>query len=692
MKHVGVGRFQVAGVGGGVVQGAVRALRLQALAQGGQLGRVGGQAQGARFVVGQIGGYQLGQAGGLHDAGRAPAGVGVAGAGEHGQAGPEGVAGGGQGVVGQGVEKEVGQGVARQVVVKARALGKHQPLGGDAGLLGAAAQVGAGVFAALDQPQHAVRHGAQQAQPDGEDVGRDFLVAAEGAKDECAFGQRLGAARRGQGDGALAVGGQIAVGQAHDAFAVVRLAAGGHERGVAHDVVHKGQAQRAGVADVVHGHGGGAVGQDAFALALGVAHEVNGDGYALRAHVAGHLLVAHGAGVHIVLEGVAQAFVHAAVLPGAVGVGVNLEALAVVQLEHFGQRAHDGVLNKVGREVGDAQARAGGPVGRLERGQAGQAGGPVVARHEGRALAMAGGVVRLKLPAQGGNDVFALLQGRFDAGLPLRQIAPVGRLAQGVQHHAGQHGGVWRQRQGLRQLGSGLAEALHVLQGLGALQVGVGPGERRGGGCGRGRLQLLRGVQQKGGGLAVVLLAGAYVFAGEAGRRGGRICLQDGPGRLAQQIAQLGLGLGGGLQRGQQGQGAGLVGQGFGQLPQALPGHAPAVKGGGVVGLERHGPAEGGHGGFITPQRQLQVAQVVLQKGVVAAHGGGALQPVQGLLQPALLGAGGAQQIEGVEMAGVGLQHLLVAAAGLGQLPQVLMGQALFEKKKDVGRGGGHER
>ena len=81
----------MAGVGGGVVQGAGGAVLLQTQAQGSQLGRAGGQAQGEGFVFGQRRCGQLGQAGGAHDAGGAPAHVGLAGAGEHGQAGPQGV-------------------------------------------------------------------------------------------------------------------------------------------------------------------------------------------------------------------------------------------------------------------------------------------------------------------------------------------------------------------------------------------------------------------------------------------------------------------------------------------------------------------------------------------------------------------------------------------------------------------------
>ena len=134
------------------------------------------------------------------------------------------------------------------------------------------------------------------------------------------------------------------------------------------------------------------------------------------------------------------------------------------------------------------------------------------------------------------------------------------------------------------------------------------------------RLQLLHALQQLGGGLLVVFGAGAHVFAHERGG-GGRHGFRAAQAQLRLQGRMR---LRGRLQRGQQRQRAGVVIQRF----------------------------------FQPPQRQQDVAQVVLQDGVIGLH-------LRGLLQPA--------------------QRLL-------QLAQMLVGQALLEQDADVGSGRRHGR
>ena len=297
------------------------------------------------------------------------------------------------------------------------------------------------------------------------------------------------------------------------------------------------------------------------------------------------------------------------------------------------------------------------------------------------------------LPGQRRHGRPALLHGRLDAGLPFGQARPGGGLSQVLQHQAGQIFLVGQQGQRLFKLASGLLEALQVFQRLGLQKMGlrgrcgVLRGCRRAG-QGPPRLQLLHALQQLGGGLLVVFGAGAHVFAHERG----------GGGRHGFRAAQAQLRLQGRmrlrsrLQRGQQRQRAGVVIQRFFQPAQPFSGHAPAVKSGSVIGLERHGAVKGRHGLLQPPQRQQDVAQVVLQDGVIGLHLRGLLQPAQRLLQLPLLRERGAQQVERVKVPRVALQNLRVALARLLQLAQMLVGQALLEQDADVGSGRRHGR
>ena len=181
---------------------------------------------------------------------------------------------------------------------------------------------------------------------------------AEGAEHEAAFGQAERLARRREGDRTAPVHRQVAAGQAHQLLAVEALAARWHEGGVADDVIETIQPQCAGVADQVDGHRRRPVPEDAKARALGVAHQVDGDVDLLLAQVPGDFGIAQRVDLVVALEAGAQAIAHAGALGLAVGVSVDVEAAAVVQLEHFGQGRHHGMLGEVGRQVGDADARA----------------------------------------------------------------------------------------------------------------------------------------------------------------------------------------------------------------------------------------------------------------------------------------------------------------------------------------------
>ena len=260
----------------GIKQRAGAALLVQALAQGGQLLRMRGQAQGQGLVfIGRLR-DEFGQAHGVQQAGGHAACEAAARLREHGQAGPERVAGGGAGVKGQGVQEQIGQAVAGQVVAVGAALGKDQPPAVDAAPRGLRAQIGANVLAVIDEPEHAAGHGVQQAHPDVEHARQNFVGVVVAAKDEAARRQALaGARRRDRADDTLAVIGLEGVGQAHDAFAEFAFAAGRGHVAVGQDVVNFIHAAAAGKAQPGHLQRRGAQQRHArLAVACG-AHEVD---------------------------------------------------------------------------------------------------------------------------------------------------------------------------------------------------------------------------------------------------------------------------------------------------------------------------------------------------------------------------------------------------------------------------------
>ena len=136
--------LQMARQARGVKQRAGAALLVQALAQGGQLLRMRGQAQGQGLVfIGRLR-DEFGQAHGVQQAGGHAACEAAARLREHGQASPEGIAGSRAGIERQGVQKQVGQAVAGQVVGVVAALGKDEPIRSDTAPRGLLAQIGAG--------------------------------------------------------------------------------------------------------------------------------------------------------------------------------------------------------------------------------------------------------------------------------------------------------------------------------------------------------------------------------------------------------------------------------------------------------------------------------------------------------------------------------------------------------------------
>ena len=261
------------------------------------------------------------------------------------------------GVVGQGVEEQVGQALARQVFGHGHAGCQHQPRRVHTRRLRAGAQVGGGLGVVLQQPQHAAGSALQQAHPHGKHRRADLVVVVEAAEHKTLLGQAgLSPAGRGGRYGALAVVDLVAVRQAHDVLGVEAFTARRRDGGVAHDVVDVGRTHGAREAQVVHLHGGAAPGQDAGAAVLRVTLQVHGNVHLQAAQQLRHLGVALLAHVDEAAKGFLQALAHAVLAVGAERDGDGVEAGAVVALEALGHQVGGGVVVEVGRQVGHTDA------------------------------------------------------------------------------------------------------------------------------------------------------------------------------------------------------------------------------------------------------------------------------------------------------------------------------------------------
>ena len=178
---------------------------------------------------------------------------------------------------GVGVEEKVRKPVARQVDRVRHPGREHEPFRRHAVPGRELAQARVGALAAGQQPQHSVRHRAQDSHPPREDGCGDLLRAVEAAVDEGRLRQPgLGARRAGLGDDPPPVV-RLVAGQAHHPLGVVALERGRDHGLVGDDVVVVGAAQAAGEAEPVDDHRGGPERQQWLPRVLGVAVEVDED-------------------------------------------------------------------------------------------------------------------------------------------------------------------------------------------------------------------------------------------------------------------------------------------------------------------------------------------------------------------------------------------------------------------------------
>ncbi len=280
---------------------------------------------------------------------------GVAGAGEHRKPRPQRIARRRVGVARERVEEEVGQTMARQVLVERPPRCKDETLRRHAARLGFVFEVAHGGGIVVEQPEHAAFSGFEQPHPDVEQLRRDLEAAVERAEDEAGIGKPLLRTRgRALGDAALAVVGLVRVGKADDLLAVVALVSFGHDPAVGDQVIDIARAHRAGMAEIVHLHGRWPVREDSGPRVLGEALEVDSD---IDLHLLDErrrgvvALVAH---VDKAVECTLQAFAHPARIVGTERDRHRLEPRLVVGLEQSGREIGGRVRMIVGREVGHA--------------------------------------------------------------------------------------------------------------------------------------------------------------------------------------------------------------------------------------------------------------------------------------------------------------------------------------------------
>src|SRR6185436_16932340 len=115
---------------------------------------------------------------------------------------------------------EVGQTMAREVLLEDLARGEDKTLCGNAARLGFAFEIAHGGRIVVEQPKHASIDSLEQAHPNVEQLGRDLEAAVEGAEDEARVGKPLlRARRRALRDRALLIVRLIAVGHEDDLLA-----------------------------------------------------------------------------------------------------------------------------------------------------------------------------------------------------------------------------------------------------------------------------------------------------------------------------------------------------------------------------------------------------------------------------------------------------------------------------------------
>ena len=147
-----------------------------------QLGRVGPQLDRPRHESLRRVADHLAEARRAQHAGADPGGERAARQGEDGHVHPEGIGRRGVGAVGQAVEEQVGERIARQMLWVGHFLRENNPFRRDPRRLGGLAEPGVGVLRTGQHPQHAAGHGAQHIHPALEGPGVIFCMPFSGSR------------------------------------------------------------------------------------------------------------------------------------------------------------------------------------------------------------------------------------------------------------------------------------------------------------------------------------------------------------------------------------------------------------------------------------------------------------------------------------------------------------------------------
>ena len=147
-----------------------------------QQGCICGEPQSQRFISLRIFGYQVWQSDGVQQAGGHPPCERVALTRQDWQSSPERIARRRVGVVGQGIQKQIGEAMPRQMLLKRHPVGEHQPdrVYPSCGGFSAKIALRQGIIA--QQPQHAALDRTQQSHPDVKHRRIDFEVVIEAAE------------------------------------------------------------------------------------------------------------------------------------------------------------------------------------------------------------------------------------------------------------------------------------------------------------------------------------------------------------------------------------------------------------------------------------------------------------------------------------------------------------------------------
>ena len=209
------------------------------------------------------------------------------------------------------------------------------------------------------QPQHRVRHVAQQGAPGVESLRAELVGVVEGAHHEGPFGQPGLGPRHGLGQRALGAIGLQGQRQQGQLLAVVGGQFQRRDQGVAHDVVDAGHARAAREPQVAGLHRRGLAREDAGPRAARVAHQVDQQVDAVGADALSGLRVRQALQFNEVVSRAHRPLAQRRPVVGAAGIQPQLEALAVDLFQHRQEQLRHRVVAKVEGHQAQTDARAG---------------------------------------------------------------------------------------------------------------------------------------------------------------------------------------------------------------------------------------------------------------------------------------------------------------------------------------------